>query len=1016
VSKSFYMNKKHLLIFLFILLSQFSILNSVTAQNGVPASGVQDVRTEVYAFTNATIFTDYQTIISNATLIIEKGIIKQVGSGLKPPANAIVIDLKGKFIYPSFIDLSTSYGIAPNTKHDGHQPQYNTAVQGAYPVNEGIKSYQEAYKLFKTDHAKAEEYRKSGFGTVLSFQPDGFARGTGTLIALSSKKESESILLDRASAHYSLEKGTSSQVYPNSLMGYIAVLRQTFSDAKWYASTKEKKELNIGLEALNQSTTLPKIFDAGDKLNILRADKIGDEFGTQFIIKGSGNEYQKTEAIKATNATLIIPVNYPQAFDVEDPMDAEILTYTQMKHWEMASFNAYFLYKAQIPFAITSQGLKDRSHFLAAIRRATKAGLPEKEALKALTLTPATLIKADKKVGSLKPGMLANFLITSDSIFKDGSVIHENWVQGEKFVLHEIAKDTRGIYNFIITNQSGTKNLPDSLTLSIKGKIDNLEIELLRDSVKTKFNGKIDKNAILLTGEWKKLPFRLSGWQSNGKLYGIGEFNNGNTLKWSAQLDIKYQEPAITDSVKKAEVKQKFKDDSTFKSIGKLIYPFNAYGNEKLPKSRKVLFKNATVWTSESNGTLKETDVFIENGKIVKIGKNLIFTSDTTIDATGKHLTPGIIDEHSHIAINGGVNECSNSITAEVRIGDIINSENIDIYRNLAGGVTAVQVLHGSCNAIGGQSALIKLRWGVTPEEMKIKGAPGFIKFALGENVKQSNWGSTYTSRFPQTRMGVEQVYVDAFTRAREYEAKKKTNPETRIDLQMETVLEIINSKRFVTCHSYVQSEIIMMMRVAEQFGFRMNTFTHILEGYKVADKMKAHGVGASTFADWWAYKMEVKDAIPYNAAILTKMGVVTAINSDDGEMARRLNQEAAKTIKYGGISEEEALKMVTLNPAKLLHIDNITGSIKEGKDADLVLWSENPLSIYAKCEQTYVDGVALFDLNKDQKMQEYIQKDRKRLISKLLEAKKKSEPTQKPVINNERRWDCETNVMDYEY
>ncbi|MCE9540330.1 MAG: amidohydrolase family protein, partial [Bacteroidetes bacterium] len=395
------------------------------------------------------------------------------------------------------------------------------------------------------------------------------------------------------------------------------------------------------------------------------------------------------------------------------------------------------------------------------------------------------------------------------------------------------------------------------------------------------------------------------------------------------------------------------------------------------------------------------------------------------IDGTGKHLTAGIIDEHSHIAISNGVNEGAQASSAEVRIGDVVNSEDINIYRQLAGGVTSAQLLHGSANPIGGQSALIKLRWGKSPEEMKFTKADGFIKFALGENVKQSNWGDFNTIRFPQSRMGVEQVYYDSFIRAKEYDAKQKAfsllsdkakniSGPFRRDLELEALTEILNKKRFITCHSYVQSEINMLMHVADSMGFKVNTFTHVLEGYKVADKMKTHGAGASTFSDWWAYKMEVQDAIPYNAALLTQMGITTAINSDDAEMGRRLNQEAAKSVKYGGMTEEEALKMVTLNPAKLLHIDNKVGSIKVGKDADLVLWSDNPLSIYAKAEKTIIDGLIYFDKDEDIKLRDDIQKERARIIQKMIEEKKGGAPTQKPVSKKQKLYGCDSMELDY--
>jgi imidazolonepropionase-like amidohydrolase len=440
-----------------------------------------------------------------------------------------------------------------------------------------------------------------------------------------------------------------------------------------------------------------------------------------------------------------------------------------------------------------------------------------------------------------------------------------------------------------------------------------------------------------------------------------------------------------------------------------VTYPNVAYGFDELPEQEDVLFQGATVWTNEAEGILEQTDVLVKDGIISKVGKDLKAGKARVIDARGKHLTTGIIDEHSHIATLS-TNESGQNSTAEVSMEDAINNEDLNIYRNLAGGVTQAQILHGSANPIGGRSAIVKLKWGKPTSEMIDQKAPGFIKFALGENVKQSNW-SSYT-RFPQTRMGVEQVFMDYFQRAREYDANQKAGKEQRRDLDLEVLAEILNEERFISCHSYVQSEINMLMKVAEQFDFKVNTFTHILEGYKVADKMKEHGVGGSTFSDWWAYKFEVNDAIPYNAAIMHSQGVVTAINSDDAEMSRRLNQEAAKSVKYGGVSEEDAWKFVTLNPAKLLHIDDRLGSIKEGKEADLVLWTDHPLSVKAKAEKTMIEGVIYFDLETDQQARVKMEKEKNELINMMLSEKMKGKATRSPSTRSSRLNHCDTEDL----
>ncbi|MCB0663170.1 MAG: amidohydrolase, partial [Saprospiraceae bacterium] len=494
--------------------------------------------------------------------------------------------------------------------------------------------------------------------------------------------------------------------------------------------------------------------------------------------------------------------------------------------------------------------------------------------------------------------------------------------------------------------------------------------------------------------------YRLQGTKSGKNFEGRGQKPDGQWVSWSA---------TYTQPVEKEEKKDK-KEDASEPAWGDLVYPFSPYGRKEQPKAETVLFKNATVWTNEKDGILTNTDVLVKDGKIAAVGQKLPAPAGAKIvEAKDMHLTSGIIDEHTHIGITRGVNEGTQASSAEVRIGDVVDSEDINLYRQLSGGVTAAQQLHGSANPIGGQSSLIKFRWGMLPEDMKIKGADGFIKFALGENVKQSNWGDNQTTRFPQTRMGVEQVYMDYFTRAKEYGALKASGKPYRKDLDLEAVLEILNKERFITCHSYRQSEINMLMKVAEHFGFNVNTFTHILEGYKVADIMAKHGAGGSTFSDWWAYKFEVWEAIPYNGALMHEQGVVVAFNSDDAEMARRLNQEAAKAVKYGGVSEEEAWKFVTLNPAKLLHLDDRMGSIKTGKDADLVLWSNNPLSIDAVAMQTWIDGRKYFDREEDKTMREEIAKERNRLIQKMLEDKKKGGKTQPAMGRKKEHYHCDT-------
>lgn len=1033
------------------------------AQPGTyPRNGVVDQRPGLYAFTHATVAVDYQTKIQDATLVIREGRVVAVGPGktIVIPAGAVVQDLGGKYVYPGFVDLYSAYGVpeikaaerAAGGRPARSGPQIESQKAGAYDWNQAIHPEVNAAELFKINAEQAAAYRALGFGAVLTQQPDGIMRGTAALVGLGAAgRENEQLLRERAATALSFDKGTSTQDYPGSLMGSIALLRQTYLDADWNRRNP-KREQNLSLAALSQQKSLPALFQVRDKLSALRADKLGDEAGVQFIIKGVGDEYQRAAELKASGAALVVPLNFPEPYNVEDIYDVQRIALEDLRHWEQAPTNAARLARAGVPFAFTAEGLKDKKKFWPNLRKAATFGLSEAQILQALTATPARLLRAEDELGSLRPGRRANFVVSSGPLLAETSVLLDNWVLGERYQLTTVPADFRGVYALTLGK------LPEGRLL-IQGKPEAPELRVVLaapDTVKGTATVTTDlatfvfnpTEKVVLKGQKavttsapiptpsapanstspKLTPnssplttnpgtIRLSGYytQEGRTFRGEALLADGTPVQWQARrLDEATRTARRDSAAAKAAT-------AAAPVLAPLSYPLGAYGRPALPPQETVLIKNATVWTSEAAGKLAGTDVLLQGGKIAQIGRGLTAPKGARIlDGTGKHLTPGIIDEHSHLAIAEGVNECTQAVTSEVRVGDVLDAEDVNIYRDLAGGVVAAQLLHGSCNPVGGQSALIKMRWGAAPEALKIDGAPGFIKFALGENVKQSNFGDQYTLRFPQTRMGVEQVYVDAFTRAKEYEraraayAKLPKSQQAkaeapRRDLELDALVEILNRQRFITCHSYVQSEINMLIGVADRMGFKVNTFTHILEGYKVSDKMLAHGANASTFADWWGYKNEVKDAIPYNAAIMTRAGLNVAINSDDAEMSRRLNQEAAKTVKYGGLSEEQALALVTINPARMLHLDQRMGSLKVGKDADVVLWNDHPLSIYAKPEFTFVDGREYFSLRHDQQLRQQIQQERQRLVQAMLAVRKTGVATQPPTTKTVGLWHCDT-------
>ena len=420
-----------------------------------------------------------------------------------------------------------------------------------------------------------------------------------------------------------------------------------------------------------------------------------------------------------------------------------------------------------------------------------------------------------------------------------------------------------------------------------------------------------------------------------------------------------------------------------------------------------IVIQNATILTV-SHGTIEHGSILIKDGKIAEVGQTVKAPKDAqVIDAAGQFVIPGIIDCHSHIAAES-INEGSVSVSSMVNMAEILNPEDIDIYRDLAGGVTSANILHGSANSIGGQTLVIKLRWGQPAAKLPFEGALPGIKFALGENPKRSNFSVPgQPRRYPATRMGVEETIRGAFSEARDYKkawddynkraASEKNLIPPRRDLRLEPLVEVLEGKRYVHSHCYREDEILMLLRVAKEFGFKVRTFQHVLEGYKVADELAAAGVGASTFSDWWAYKVEAYDAIPYNAALMTRRGVVVSINSDDAEEATHLNQEAAKSMKFGGLTHDEALKMVTINPAMQLGIDKRVGTIDVGKDADLAIYNHDPLSAYAVVQKTIIDGRVYFDLQRDIAERPALEKEKKALIDKLKKSSEKKSEDKKP-------------------
>lgn len=965
--------------------------------NSKPVVGLQDNTPTITVLRGGTIVTAPGQVIENGDVVIQDNLIRKVGVNQRVPAGARVIELEGQFVYAGFIDSYSPTNV-----------DRTPASKGAPYWNDTVTPQLSVAGVYSADESVNSQFRSQGFAARVVAPGTGIIRGSSALVSTGTGENSTAILKPDLFQHVRLTvpQGRGRDQYPNSPMGAVALARQAMMDSAWYQKAWEahqnspgnpRPEQNDALAALapvlDGSQTV--VFTTNDEQFFLRADRFAKQFGLRAIMIGSGYEYQRLSNVIATKRPIILPIDFPQAPNVGSIESARAVSLESMMHWDLAPENPARLVKAGATVALTTQGLNNRKDFLKNLRQAVKRGLSQQDALASITINPAELTGVSSILGKIEKNYLASLVIASGDLFESGSKIEEVWVAGERFELSPpplLALD--GDWKL----QGDLEAAELTLSLSGKGPALQGSVSIL-GSEDQKITVKLSKasirdtrvSAVLPAEKFEKeglIRFTLTFIDSDAK-YGIGQWvaTDGSSGEFTATA-IKTSETKEDEQPESQE-----RDEETVVASYEVNYPLGAYGRIAAPAQAKLIFfTNATIWTSASQGTLENASMLIDQGKIVAVGTDLKAPRGATIvDLKGQHVTAGIIDAHSHMATDGGVNESAQAITAEVRIGDFIDAHDNTIYRQLAGGVTTSNILHGSANPIGGQNQVIKLRWGATGEAMKFAGAPLGIKFALGENVKQSNWGDEYTTRYPQTRMGVEQIIRDAFVRARQYkkdwtqwDATKKGVP-PRYDYELEAIVEILDHERWIHCHSYRQDEILALLRTLEEFNIQIGTLQHILEGYKVAEEMAAHGAMGSTFADWWAYKYEVIDAIPYNGKLMHKAGVVVSFNSDDRELGRHLNHEAAKAVRYGGVEAAEALKFVTLNPAKQLRIDQFVGSLERGKHADFVVWSGDPLSVFTRCEQTWIDGRKYFDRQDDIASRVTLKERREVLIQKIL-------------------------------
>jgi imidazolonepropionase-like amidohydrolase len=1015
-----------------------ALASAASAADGTPPfAGLRENTPTVHALVGARIVTAPGAVIEQGTIVLREGVITHVGAEVAIPADARRHDLAGRTIYPGLFDAYSEFAPGREALQTaGGAPYWNGEVVPQYRVAAHFRSV-------AGDNAK---WRSQGVALRLAAPAHRVIKGTSAVVDTGDGDGAQSILLDDVALHLRLNPETrrrGEDGYPGSPMGAVALVRQAFYDADWHRRAWQahlqgegvpRPERNDALAALEgySGDRRRVMIDAPDELYFLRADAVAREFRLNTIVRGSGDEYRRLDAIAATGRPVIVPVNFPSAPDVRTPEDARQVSLERLMDWDHAPENPGRLAAAGVTIALTSHGLRDRGEFLASVRKAVERGLDPIDALRALSTTPAELYGVADRVGTIQPGKLAYLTVTDGDLFAKQTKVLTTWIAGRPYdVSPPPLVEPRGTWTVELDEEGGKKF---SLVLKVTGEPKKLAGEI-REQAKSAKLGYVELEDARLAFHFQSDPLgwegivRASGVISGETISGTGLWSDGHRFTFDGQrtepaasAPETAQAPNEAPPNEATAVPEKRADDEAEEQLAaaqaprRALFPVNfplgAAGRSAPPEQPPIVaFTGGTVWTAGREGTLPQANLLVRAGKVVAVGRDIdIPAGALVVDVTGKHLTPGLIDCHSHSATDGGINEATQSITAEVRIGDFIDADDINIHRQLAGGITTINVLHGSANTIGGQNAVLKLRWGALPEEMKFAQAPAGIKFALGENVKQSNWPNA-NNRYPQTRMGVPELVDDAFRAAREYRAAwTRWRPglaelPPRVDLELEALAEILAGERLIHCHSYRQDEILAFLRVCERHGVRVATLQHVLEGFKVAEVIAAHGAGASSFSDWWAYKFEVYDAIPFNGALLHRAGVLVTFNSDSAELARRMNAEAAKAVKYGDVPETEALKFVTHNVARQLGIDAWVGALEPGRDADLVIWSGPPLSTLSICEQTWIDGRRYFDRAEDLTRRAENERMRAALIQRVLDSGESTGDSHKDAQN---LWDRE--------
>jgi imidazolonepropionase-like amidohydrolase len=881
-----------------------------------PATAEQSdsLRPTVFAIKDARVVAAPGQVLPRATVVIRDGIIEAVGADVPAPADALVMEGKGLTVYPGFLDALSHWGFdAALRRSEVGAPAAEDFAGEALAITKadnrkGITPEFQVSTALKADDEQADNWRRLGFTAHLIAPEGGMIVGQSALVSLSGRPAREAVLRSPVAQHLAF-RPIGGNDYPRVLMGLVAHCRQTLLDAGHYQRLHKSYEeagrvgprppLDPALAELGLALEgkQPVAFEADSRDDIHRGLDFAEEFKLRPILYGARNAWKATERIKEQKVPVILSLDFS-----DNPMS--------------------------IGGRRGGPGMRQGRGRGAGADPDTENTLPRR-------------VQVDRE-RQMKEEQ------------QNAAVLHREGIR----------------FAFSTAGQTGDKpweKFRDNLGKAIKAGLSPeaalraLTLDAAHILGVEKQMGTIAPrkaaHLVVMDGDFHEAATQVRYVFADGVRF---EYE---TKPKTAKVETK------TDKTDKTTTEKTEKTARTEKPAEKKrnepATEIEADRKPRIHTGGNVLLRGATVLTV-TNGTQPGTDILVRDGRIAEIGKGVATTDGVTvIDAAGMFVMPGIIDTHCHFAVSGGVNEFSLSVVPEVRVLDVIDGEDVQIYRALAGGVTTARLLHGSANVIGGQDAVIKLKYGQPAGKLLLADAPRGVKFALGENVKRTD------GRFPNTRLGVEAVLIRAFTEAQAYRqtwqayerdrAAGKPVVEPRRDMRLEALADVLKGDLRVHCHCYRADEILMLLRVADRFGFKVRSLQHVLEGYKIAPEIAAHGASCSPFSDWWAYKLEAYDAIPFNAALLTEAGVTVCLKSDSNELMRHLYQEAAKTVKYGGLSENDALKTITLNGAKQLGLDQRIGSIEAGKDADLVVFNGHPLNSYSRVEMTLVEGEVYF-------------------------------------------------------